>query len=84
MGRSIIELDVHGLTADQAISRIESAIASADSGVYRIKVIHGYNRGTSIRQAIYRELDHGLDPKVVRLAPGENQGITEIILREYW
>lgn len=83
-GQSIIELDVHGLNVEQAIRKIEGVIASADGGVYRVKVIHGYNRGTNIRQAVYREFGNGLDRRVSRVIPGENQGITEIVLREYW
>ena len=84
ISQSIIEIDVHGMSTAQAISKIESLINSADGGVYRIRVIHGYNRGTNIRRAVYRELGHGLNPGVKRIVPGDNQGITEIVLREYW
>ena len=79
----IIEIDVHGLTADQAIVRIEEKIKCAGAGTYRIRVIHGYNRGNSIQQVIYREIGHGLNPKVLRIVGGDNPGITELILREY-
>lgn len=79
----IIEIDVHGLTAEQAVKKIEEKIASAGPFTYRIRVIHGFNRGTSIQRAIYREIGYGLNPKVVRIVGGDNPGITEIILREY-
>ena len=84
LNSSIIEIDVHGLTAAAAVAKIESVIGGAGSNVYRIRVIHGYNRGTSIRQAVYREIGHGLNPKVLRIVPGDNQGVTEIVLREYY
>lgn len=79
----IIEMDVHGLLADQAIQRILDTIHKANASTYRIRVIHGYNRGNSIQRAIYREVGHGLEPKVLRIVGGDNPGITELVLREY-
>ena len=80
----IIEIDVHGLTVDQAIKRIEDIVKKAGSGTYRVRVIHGYNRGNSIQRGIYREFGHGLNPKVIRITGGDNPGITELILREMY
>lgn len=79
----IIEMDVHGLTADQAIVKIEETIKKANTSTYRIRVIHGFNRGNQIQRGIYREIGHGLNPKVLRIVGGDNPGITELILREY-
>lgn len=79
----IIEMDVHGLTAEQAVSRIEDVLRTAGAGTYRIRVIHGYHRGNQIQKAIYRELGYGLNARVLRIAGGDNPGITELILREY-
>ena len=81
--QSIIEMDVHGLFAEQAVAKIEEQIKKANSGTYRIRVIHGYNRGNSIQRAIYREIGNGLNPKVLRIVGGDNPGITELVLREY-
>lgn len=78
-----IDIDVHGLTVDQAIARIEDAIKKANASTYRIRVIHGFNRSNNIQRGIYRELGHGLNPKVLRIVGGDNPGITELILREY-
>lgn len=83
MQSPLIELDVHGLTVDQAIVKIEEQIKKANTGTYRIRVIHGFHRGNRIQQGIYREIGHGLNPKVLRITGGDNLGITEIILREY-
>ena len=47
-------------------------------------VIHGFNRGTAIRTAIYDEYKYGDDPKIKRVANGDNPGITELILREMY
>ncbi len=79
----IIEMDVHGLTVDAAIAKIETQVKKAGAGVYRVRVIHGFNRGDSIKQGIYRELGHGLNPRVIRIAGGDNPGVTELVLREY-
>lgn len=79
----IIEMDVHGLTADQAVARIEDEIRKENSSTYRIRVIHGFNRGNMIQRAIYREIGHGLNPKVLRIVGGDNPGVTELILREF-
>ena len=78
-----IEIDVHGLTVDQAIERIEAQIKKANASTYRIKVIHGFNRGNNIQRGIYREIGHGMNPKVLRIVGGDNPGITELILREF-
>lgn len=79
----IIEMDVHGLSADAAVQRIEQQVNKADAGTYRVRVIHGYNRGNSIQKAIYRELGYGLNGRILRIVGGDNPGITELVLREY-
>lgn len=78
-----IDTDLHGMTVDQAIEKLNALIKRANSSTYRIRVVHGYNRGNAIQRAIYRELGHGQNPKVLRIVGGENPGITELILREY-
>lgn len=83
MQSPIIEVDVHGLTADQAVEKIETVIKKADRSTYRIRIVHGFHRGNHIQNAIYREIGHGLNPKVLRITGGDNPGITELVLREY-
>lgn len=80
----IVEIDVHGFTVNEAIEKIERAIRQANQSTYRIRVIHGYNRGNNIQQAIFREEGHGLNPKVLRIVGGSNPGITELVLKEYY
>lgn len=79
----IIEMDVHGLFVDAAIEKIEQQVNNANASTYRIRVIHGFNRGNHIQRAIYRELGHGLNPKILRIVGGDNPGITELVLREF-
>ncbi len=84
MEDSIMEIDVHGLTADAAVTKVEDLIRKAGSGTYRIRVIHGFNRGNNIQKAIYREIGHGLNSKVIRIEGGNNPGVTEIVLRDWY
>ena len=79
----IIEMDVHGLLVDAAIQKIEQQVNKANASTYRIRIIHGFNHGNHIQRAIYRELGHGLNPKILRIVGGDNPGITELVLREY-
>lgn len=79
----ILTIDVHGCLTEEAVNKVEKLVESAGPGVYRIRVIHGYHGGTRIREGIRRELGYGLVPKIKRIVPGENEGITELILREY-
>lgn len=82
-GMPIVEIDVHGCTVEEAVAQVEKKIKTAGSHVYRIRVIHGYHGGTRIRDGLRRELGYGLEPRVKRIVPGNNQGITELVLREY-
>ena len=78
----VIEIDLHGMRAEEAVRRAKSEVAKASGSVYIIRLIHGYHGGTKIREAIEDELSYGRDSKVKRIKQGNNPGITELILRE--
>ena len=80
MGSPIITIDLHGLHRDEAINIIGKALKTADNSTYQIKLIHGYNRGTSLKDMIIDEFRY--HPKVLRIQPGDNLGTTILILRE--
>ena len=80
MGSPIVTIDLHGLFRDEAIKVIDRALKAADSSTYHIKLIHGYNRGTSLKNMIYDEYRY--HPKVLRIQAGENLGTTILVLRE--
>ena len=82
-GGGIIELDLHGLRAEEAKKKIDAALKSASSSTYRIRLIHGFNRGTNIKNMIREEYGYEREPRVKRIVGGWNEGITELILREY-
>ena len=77
--QSIIEVDLHGCTVVQAQVAIDAALKRSRNA-YRIRLIHGYNRGTALRDMIRTR--YGKHPKVIRLEFGMNQGETDLVLRE--
>ena len=78
---AFLEVDVHNMTKVQAVTAIDAMLRRADAGVYRIRVIHGYTRGTALRDFIRSRYRH--HPKVLRVEAGLNPGATDLVLREY-
>ncbi len=77
----IIEIDLHGLKVEEAISKVKREVAKAPGSVYTIRLIHGYHGGTRIRDAIEDEFSYGRNEKVKSIRNGSNPGITELVLR---
>ena len=82
MNEPFIKLDLHGMTQEQAISAIDKALASAGPANYQLQLVHGFNRGTSLRTMIHDWYQY--DPKVKRIMPGDNPGVTVLVLRELY
>ena len=80
MSAPFVELDLHGLTKEEARYEIEQLLDTLDSGTYHVRLIHGYSRGTELRDMILRE--YRSFPKVQRVMHGGNRGITVLVLRE--
>jgi hypothetical protein len=78
----ILEIDVHGMTTEQAMKEVHRLLELSGSSTYRIRVIHGFHGGTRIRDELREEFGFSREPKVKRIVPGDNMGITELILRE--
>lgn len=81
MYESIVEIDLHGRNTYQSRIAIDAALRRANAATCRIRLIHGCNSGTAIRDFIREE--YARHPKLRRIAAGANPGITELILREY-
>ncbi|MCD7744958.1 MAG: Smr/MutS family protein [Lachnospiraceae bacterium] len=82
LSEPIIIIDVHGLTVEKAMGAIHKKVDGAGSAVYEVRVIHGYHGGTRIRSAIREEFGYGRESKIRRIQPGDNEGITRLILKE--
>ncbi|MCD8083020.1 MAG: Smr/MutS family protein [Clostridiales bacterium] len=82
LSEPIITIDVHGMTVEKALETIHKKVNGAGSAVYEVRVIHGFHGGTQIRSAVRDEFSYGREPKVKRVQPGDNEGITRLILKE--
>ncbi len=82
MSAPFVKIDLHGMTQEQAIKVIDKAIAAAGPGTYQLHLVHGYNRGTSLRTMIKDWYQY--DPKVRRIMPGDNPGVTVLVLKELY
>lgn len=80
MSSPIITIDLHGLFRDEAMKVIDKALKQVDDSTYQIKLVHGYNRGTSLKDMIIDEYKY--HPRVLRIQPGDNLGTTILVLRE--
>ena len=81
MTAGILELDLHGMNTYQAKIAIDSQLKRAKGSVYRLRLIHGYQGGTALRDMIRETYRHHL--RVLRVELGLNPGETELVLREF-
>ena len=80
MPAGIIEIDLHNRNKTQARTAIDAALRRADRGTYRLRIIHGYNRGTELKEMLLEE--YSSHPLVLRIQSYPNKGQTDLILRE--
>lgn len=78
--RAFEEIDIHGLTKEQAKTAIDALLKRNKGEVYRLTVIHGYHGGTELRSFVRSRYKN--DPRVKRIELGLNQGETCLVLRE--
>ena len=74
----IVEIDLHGRNVYQAKVTIDAALRRAKSGTSRLRIVHGYNSGTVLRDMVRRDYA-GQVLRVVAL----DQGRTDLVLREF-
>ena len=82
MNEPFIDIDLHGLRKKKKKKVIDKALRSAGNGTYQLRLIHGYNRGTRLKDMIADW--YSMEPKVKRIMPGDNQGVTILVLRELY
>lgn len=71
------EIDIHGMRKNDAVFRLSRFLDYASSNLERVTVIHGFNNGTVLRDAV-RELSH---PKIKQIYKGLTDGQTIFILK---
>lgn len=75
-----VNVDLHGCRKDEAAKKIDRALSQIDGGTYQIRLIHGYNRGNTLMHMIRDEYRY--DSRILRIIPGDNPGITVLVIRE--
>lgn len=75
----VMELDLHGMNTYQAQIAIDAAL-SRSSGVYRLRLIHGYRGGTAIRDMLWTV--YNKRSQVKRMV-SISEGVTDLVLREF-
>lgn len=72
--QTLMEVDLHGLTANDAKFRLEHLLTNAPPGIEEVRVIHGYNNGQALRDMVRLRLKHPrIRAKLVCLNPGETR-----------
>lgn len=75
----IPRIDIHGLKVEDALYDLREFIAKQPRNTERIVVVHGYNNGTALKEAVQRQLR---SPRIKEIAPGFlNPGETVIYLK---
>jgi hypothetical protein len=69
------------MTRVQAQVCIDAALRRADRATYRLRIIHGYRRGTELRDLVRTQ--YKKHPRVLRAELSLNPGETELVLREF-
>lgn len=71
---SLLEVDLHGLTAEDAKRRLEHLLSNIGPEIREVRVIHGYNSGQALRDMVRIRLKHPrIASKLVTLNPGETR-----------
>lgn len=75
---STLEVDIHGMTADDAKRQLEILIGHADKNTKEIVIIHGYSHGQVLKKMVQIQLKH---PRIASKLLSLNEGQTRILLK---
>lgn len=75
---SVMSADLHGASVENAWDLLLTWLDHAPQSVAELRVIHGYNRGTLLRDMVREELSH---PRIKEKLPALNPGETRLVLR---
>ena len=76
-----MDIDLHGKNVYQARITLTAALKRASNAQYRLRIIHGTQGGTALRDLVRTEMN--LHPRVKRMEITQNPGETIYVLREY-
>ena len=70
---TIMEVDIHGLTADHARRQLEQFLSRVSPSITEVVVIHGYNGGQVLMNMVRNQLKHPrIASKMISLNSGRN------------
>ena len=75
---SVMSADLHGASVENARDLLLTWLDHAPQSVTELRVIHGYNRGTLLRDMVREELSY---PRIKEKLPALNPGETRLVLR---
>lgn len=75
---TVMTVDLHGVYLENAKDLLLNWLDHVPAGVSELRVIHGSNRGTVLRDMVREELSH---PKIQAKLPTLNPGETRLILK---
>lgn len=77
---TIIEADIHGMTADEAYRDLIRLLDRIPRDVAEIHVIHGYRRGDTLKSMVMTRLRHS---RIAYKLPSlHNEGETKLFLKK--
>ena len=76
---TIVTADLHGVYEPDAKDLLAGCLNQAPADVTELRVIHGYQRGTTLRDMIRGGFSH---PRVKSILPSLNPAETRLILRK--
>lgn len=72
--KTIVEINLHGLTAADAKRRLEQYLTRLPASVTEVIVIHGYHGGQALGNMVRQRLKHPrIRAKILCLNPGETR-----------
>lgn len=74
----VMSVDLHGVYLEDARELLLNWLDHAQPGITELRVIHGSNRGTVLRDMVREELSH---PKIKAKLSTLNPGETRLILK---
>lgn len=71
---SVMRVDLHGLYEQDARELLLNWLSHVPPGISELRVIHGCNRGTVLRDMVRNKLSHPqIKSKLPALSPGETR-----------
>ena len=65
------EIDIHGMTVNEAISELDYFLEYLPDNVKEVVVIHGYRQGKRLLDMVRKEFQHNrIERKIVSMNPG--------------